>query len=50
MEWYIRNAYNMKIPIEFQSDLDFPAEIRVSSDADMTVYPRFLLLASKKFL
>jgi hypothetical protein len=41
---------HVKIPIEFQSDLDFPAEIRVSSDADMTVYPRFLLLASKKFL
>lgn len=43
-------SFHIKIPIEFQSDLDNPAELILSSDADMTVQPRFLFIASKKVL
>lgn len=44
--WH-RVIAHVKYPIEFQSDLDFPAEIRFYSDSNANLKPRFLHIVTK---
>ncbi|MGB0896911.1 MAG: hypothetical protein ACPGRW_06285 [Flavobacteriaceae bacterium] len=39
--------FHVKYPLEFQSDIDFPAEIRVISDGGLTITPKFLHIMTK---
>ena len=39
---------HVKYPLEFQSDLDFPAEIRFFSVSDAIITPRFLHIVTRK--